>query len=120
MNGRTVKPGIKEWRSWLLPSAAPCPLLPVQPRPPAAVADDGATQHQSLKKSFAKKLRGFDVNVLCYDILSNVGDANAKQVDLQELQQKADVLSLHIPWTPETDKMVNTAFINQFLKLTLT
>ena len=67
-------------------------------------------------KSFAKKLRGFDVNVLCYDIISNVGDANAKQVDLQELQQKADVLSLHIPWTPETDKMVNTAFINQFLK----
>ena len=56
MNGRTVKPGIKEWRSWLLPSAAPCPLLPVLPRPPAAVADDGATQHQSLKKSFAKKL----------------------------------------------------------------
>jgi hypothetical protein len=25
---------------------------------------------------------------------------------LEELQQKADVLSLHIPWTPETNKMV--------------
>ena len=76
----------------------------------------GIIGYGNMGKSFAKKLRGFDVNVLCYDILSNVGDANAKQVDLQELQQKADVLSLHIPWTPETDKMVNTAFINQFLK----
>jgi D-3-phosphoglycerate dehydrogenase len=53
---------------------------------------------------------------LCCDILPNVGDSNAKQVSLQEIQQKADVLSLHIPWTPETDKMVNTTFINQFAK----
>jgi D-3-phosphoglycerate dehydrogenase / 2-oxoglutarate reductase len=39
-----------------------------------------------------------------------------QQVSLQELQQKADVLSLHIPWTPETDKMINTNFINAFAK----
>jgi hypothetical protein len=32
-------------------------------------------------KAFAKKLRGFDVEVLC-DILENVGNANAKQVSL--------------------------------------
>ena len=67
-------------------------------------------------KAFAKKLRGFDVNVLCHDILPNVGDANAKQVSLEELQKNADVLSLHIPWTPETDKMVNINFINSFEK----
>ncbi|MNX67036.1 D-lactate dehydrogenase [compost metagenome] len=48
--------------------------------------------------------------------MENVGDANAKQVSLQELQEKAHVLSLHIPWTPETDKLVNTAFINAFAK----
>jgi D-3-phosphoglycerate dehydrogenase len=29
------------------------------------------------------KKRGFDVEVLCYDILENVGDANAKQVSLR-------------------------------------
>jgi D-3-phosphoglycerate dehydrogenase / 2-oxoglutarate reductase len=45
-----------------------------------------------------------------------VGDQNAKQVSLEELQQKADVLSLHTPWTPETDKMVNEQFINAFAK----
>jgi len=67
-------------------------------------------------KSFAKKLLGFDVTVLCYDIQEQVGDENAQQVSLQELQQQADVLSLHIPWTPETDKLVNTDFINAFAK----
>jgi phosphoglycerate dehydrogenase-like enzyme len=29
---------------------------------------------------------------------------------------KADVLSLHIPWTPETNKMVDAAFIDAFAK----
>ena len=76
----------------------------------------GIIGYGNMGKSFAKKLRGFDVQVLCYDILENVADANAKQVSLQELQQKTDVLSLHIPWTPETDKMVNTNFINAFAK----
>ena len=76
----------------------------------------GIIGYGNMGKSFAKKLSGFDVEVLCYDILPNKGDENAKQVSLQEVQQKADVLSLHIPWTPETDKMVNTTFINQFSK----
>jgi D-3-phosphoglycerate dehydrogenase len=76
----------------------------------------GLIGYGNMGKSFAKKLRGFDVEVLCYDIFPDVGDENAKQVSLQELQQKADVLSLHIPWTPETDKMINTNFINAFAK----
>lgn len=76
----------------------------------------GIIGYGNMGKSFAKKLRGFEVEVLCYDILPNVSDENAKQVSLQELQQKVDVLSLHIPWTPETDKMVNSNFINQFTK----
>jgi D-3-phosphoglycerate dehydrogenase len=76
----------------------------------------GLIGYGNMGKSFAKKLRGFDVEVLCYDILPDVGDKNAKQVSLKELQQKSDVLSLHIPWTPETDKMINTNFINAFAK----
>lgn len=76
----------------------------------------GLIGYGNMGKTFAKKLRGFDVEVLCYDVLPNVGDENAKQVSLSELQQKADVLSLHIPWTPETDKMVNADFIDAFAK----
>lgn len=76
----------------------------------------GLIGYGNMGKSFAKKLRGFDVRVLCYDIQENVGDENAKQVPLSELQQKADVLSLHIPWTEATDKLITTAFINAFAK----
>ena len=74
----------------------------------------GIIGYGNMGKAFAKKLRGFDVEVICHDILPNVGDTNAKQVTLEELQQKTDVLSLHIPWTPETDKMVNANFIASF------
>ena len=76
----------------------------------------GIIGYGNMGKAFAKKLRGFEVTVLCYDILPNVGDGNAKQVSLSELQEQADVLSLHIPWTLETDKMVNAEFINSFSK----
>lgn len=76
----------------------------------------GIIGYGNMGKSFAKKLRGFDVTVLCYDILPNVGDENATQVSLAELQEQADVISLHTPWTPETDKMINSDFINQFKK----
>ena len=76
----------------------------------------GIIGYGNMGKSFAKKLRGFDVEVICYDILANVSDENAKQVSLQELKQKSDVLSLHTPLTTETDNMVNTDFINAFSK----
>jgi D-3-phosphoglycerate dehydrogenase / 2-oxoglutarate reductase len=76
----------------------------------------GIIGYGNMGKSFAKKLRGFDVEVLCYDILEAVGDENARQVSLYELQQKVDVVSLHTPWTPSTDKMINTSFINAFAK----
>lgn len=67
-------------------------------------------------KAFAKKLKGFEVEVLCYDIKANVGDENAAQVSLETLQSKADILSLHIPETPLTIQMVDTAFIHAFAK----
>jgi D-3-phosphoglycerate dehydrogenase len=76
----------------------------------------GLIGYGNMGKAFAKKLRGFDVEVLCYDIKPNVGDENAKQVTLQELQNKADVLSLHTPQTALTTNMVDEAFINQFQK----
>lgn len=76
----------------------------------------GIIGYGNMGKAFAKKLRGFDCEVVCYDIKEDVGDENATQVLLQELQQKADILSLHTPWTPLTDKMVNSGFINSFSK----
>lgn len=76
----------------------------------------GIIGYGNMGKAFAKRLQGFNVEVLCYDIIANVGDAYAKQVSLQELQLRADVLSLHTPWTPLTDKMIDTTFISGFKK----
>jgi len=76
----------------------------------------GLIGYGNMGKAFAKKLRGFDVEVLCYDIKDDVADENATQVPLKELQEKADVLSLHTPFTELTKNMVNNEFINRFSK----
>jgi len=76
----------------------------------------GLIGYGNMGKSFAKKLRGFDVKILCYDIKPTIGDENCKQVSLEEIQQKADVLSLHTPQTTLTTNMVDSDFINQFKK----
>ena len=76
----------------------------------------GLIGYGNMGNAFAKKLKGFNCNVLCYDIKDNLGNEHAKQVSLKALQEKADVLSLHTPWTPLTDKMVNAEFINAFSK----
>lgn len=76
----------------------------------------GIIGYGNMGKSFAKKLRGFEVAVICYDIKANVGDKNCKQVSLQEFKKKVDVVSLHTPETPLTLNMIDTDFINQFKK----
>lgn|SRR5690606_36558669 len=67
-------------------------------------------------KAFAKRLKGFDCKVICYDIKSGVGDENAEQVALQQLQQQTDILSLHTPQTPETFHLINKKLIVGFQK----
>lgn len=76
----------------------------------------GLIGYGNMGKAFAKKLKGFDVEVLCYDIKEEVADENCKQVTLKELQEKVDVLSLHTPQTPLSLNMVDREFINSFKK----
>ncbi|NNE33339.1 MAG: hydroxyacid dehydrogenase [Winogradskyella sp.] len=76
----------------------------------------GLIGYGNMGKAFAKKLKGFSVGVVCYDIKANVGDENCKQVSLDKLQEVADVLSLHVPQTVQTSGMVNIEFINNFKK----
>lgn len=76
----------------------------------------GIIGYGHMGKAFAKKLRGFDVEILCYDIKETVGDVHVKQVSLKEFQERVDVISLHTPQTPLTLNMINTKFINQFKK----
>lgn len=76
----------------------------------------GIIGYGNMGKAFAKRLSGFGVRVICYDILEGVGDGFAQQVGQQELFDESDVLSLHTPQTPLTMNMINTDFINQFKK----
>ena len=53
--------------------------------------------------AFAKKLRGFDVEVLAYDkFKSGFGNEYVQEVSLSELQQRANLVSLHVPQTNQT------------------
>ena len=74
----------------------------------------GIIGYGNMGRSFARKLKGFDCRVICHDILPGLGDEYAEQVDLQTLQQQAEVLSLHTPLTPLTDGMVNADFLGRF------
>lgn len=76
----------------------------------------GLIGYGNMGKAFAKKLRGFDVEVIFYDILENLSNEDAQQVSLQELFEKTEVLSLHTPQTELTIGMIHTDFINQFQK----
>lgn len=74
----------------------------------------GIIGYGNMGKAFAKKLSGFDVEVICYDIVGGVGDANARQVGIMELKQKSQVLSLHVPQTESTMNMINAEFLEGF------
>lgn len=74
----------------------------------------GIIGYGNMGKAFAKKLQGFDTEVICYDIKGGVGDGNARQVGILELQQRCDVLSLHVPQTESTIAMINIEFLNAF------
>jgi len=68
-------------------------------------------------KSFARKLAGFGVNVIAYDkYKTGFSDAYAREVSMEEIVKHSDVLSLHIPLTPETSGMVNDEYLFHFKK----
>ena len=76
----------------------------------------GILGYGNMGKAFAKKLLGFDVDVICYDLNDYVGDKHARQVSFDDFLAQTDVLSLHTPQTELTLEMVNSEFIHQFKK----
>jgi D-3-phosphoglycerate dehydrogenase len=74
----------------------------------------GIIGYGNMGKAFAKNLKGFDVEVICYDIVGGVGDENARQVGIMEFKQRSEVVSLHVPQTPSTINMINTDFLKDF------
>ena len=64
----------------------------------------------AIAKLVAKKLQGFDVKVLAYDLYPDYETAkkyNASIVSKDEVIEQSDIVSIHIPSTPETFHMFN-------------
>ena len=76
----------------------------------------GLIGYGNMGKALAKRLSGFDCEVIFYDVKSNLSDEFAKQVSLEELQENVDVLSLHIPLNDETHYMIDEKFISEMKK----
>lgn len=67
--------------------------------------------------TFAKRLSGFDVQILGYDPhLSSHENKSIHLVDMTEIFEQADVISLHVPLNEETHGLVNQDWLNQFKK----
>lgn len=76
----------------------------------------GIIGYGNMGKATAKRLSGFGVEVIFYDILPDLSDEFATQVSLDELQKRSDVLSLHIPLTSETHYLIDENFISKMNK----
>lgn len=65
----------------------------------------------------AKRLRGFDVTVLAYDKYKRgFGNDYVEECSFERIQEEADILSLHVPLTPETRNLFTPDVIEGFRK----
>lgn len=76
----------------------------------------GIIGYGNMGKATARRLSGFGVEVIFHDILPNLSDEFATQVSLEELQKRADILSLHIPLTDKTNYLIDETFISKMEK----
>jgi len=76
----------------------------------------GIIGYGNMGKAVAKRLSGFGCKTIFYDIKPNLSDEFASQVSLQELQENADILSLHTPLTEDTLYMIDEEFISKMKK----
>jgi D-3-phosphoglycerate dehydrogenase len=67
--------------------------------------------------AMAKKLSGFDVQVLAYDKYRiDYADQYASAADMEKICKEADVISFHIPLTDETKGMIDVDYLAKFEK----
>lgn len=67
-------------------------------------------------KAFIRIMKGFGTEIICYDLFKDEKSAEElgyKYVELDELLEKSDIISLHCPLTKETEKIINKESINK-------
>lgn len=76
----------------------------------------GLIGYGNMGKALAQRLSGFGCRVIFHDIKPNLSDDFATQVSLETLKKEADILSLHIPLTPDTHYLIDEKFISEMEK----
>jgi D-3-phosphoglycerate dehydrogenase / 2-oxoglutarate reductase len=67
--------------------------------------------------AFARKLSGFDVQVLAYDKYKKAANlGQVEEASMERIFEEADVVSFHVPQTEETLFWGNADFFNSFAK----
>lgn len=67
--------------------------------------------------AFAERLRGFGAEVIAYDkFKAGFGNEWAREVQMDEIFIKTDILSLHVPLTEDTRNLVNSEYLSRFSK----
>lgn len=70
----------------------------------------------SIGRHMIRLAQGFGMNVLAYDLYPNKELKELYVASLEEIYQKADVISLHVPSTPENYHLLNENAFNQMKK----
>lgn len=71
----------------------------------------------NMGSAFAQRLSGFDAKVIAYDkYKTGYSDSFVKEVQMPEIFEKADIISLHVPLTLETKFLINQDFLSNFKK----
>jgi D-3-phosphoglycerate dehydrogenase len=77
----------------------------------------GIIGYGNMGSEFAKRLQGFGCKILAHDtIKTNFGNQFVTESSLETLYDEADIISIHLPLTAETEYYVNDAFLNSFKK----
>jgi D-3-phosphoglycerate dehydrogenase len=77
----------------------------------------GIIGYGHMGQSFARKLKGFEVNVIAYDkYKTGFSDAYVREVSMEEIVRHSEVLSFHVPLTSETNGMVDDEYLFHFRK----
>ena len=68
-------------------------------------------------QAFAKKIKGFGVNIIAYDKYKyRYSDEFVQENSMEQIVKYSDVLSFHIPLTRETKQMVDDEYLLHFKK----
>jgi D-3-phosphoglycerate dehydrogenase / 2-oxoglutarate reductase len=71
----------------------------------------------NMGQAFARRLAGFGCKILAYDkYKSGFGTTACAEVTMEQIYRESDIISFHIPLTPETKGMVTFEYLARFQK----